>query len=174
MGQVPSQDNSKDLAATLSGYAKRWYRPGHADRPIGPLLDAQFSDCVTMWQAFNWGSVIPRRLGGQASPRELATDKKAMRRLTYLYELRAWQWADLIPGATVDENRITQEARRLGAQVQVPRWVHSRIDSIEDWGSELATAALRTGDSRLANQVVARIESELHGLERVQALYVTT
>jgi hypothetical protein len=172
MVQGTGQGVSTDLAAKLSAPLQRWYRAGHAPQPVERLLDAQLSLCIDLMLAFKLGKEIPRRLGGGATPEELARDKKALRKLHHLYELRAYQWADLILGANIDPDATpSAAARKLGAQIQVPEWVFNRKDSIQDWGSELATAAIRTNDSRLANQVVARIEAEQEGLERIQALY---
>ena len=170
MTATTHKDQSAGLSVALSAHTRRWYRAEAPPADVEALLDTWLALAILHCQAFRSAMGIPRRLGGGASPRELAADKKALRKLAHLYELRAWQWADLVPNAAVDlDAKPSREAAKLGAQVMLPRWIDQRLATMSLDGPTLATAAIRLDDRRLANQVVARLDAEYHGLERIRS-----
>jgi hypothetical protein len=135
---------------------------------LGDLMEDKWEEIVSIHKALKWALVIPRRLGGDATPQELAEDKKVLKKLIYLYSQLVERWS--VQGIYLQrpDDQPSKANQTLGAQVRFPEWIDAQMQKVEKDKREMATAATQKGDRRSANKVVAALEQEFLTLARVR------
>jgi hypothetical protein len=106
-------------------------------------------------------SVMPRRLGGQATRNELAADKRLARRLGWVMNQAVLAWGG---SGYLDKIRVesqSEEARVSGAQVDLQTWHEERSAKVRRERQFVASVCLHHGLRQLGNRFVQRYTSEL-------------
>lgn len=100
-------------------------------------------------------SMMPRRLGGDATDDDLALDKRRAKRVSHALIKSRAGWTKKRFNALSDE-----EIRRLGAQLDWNKWLESHIWAIEHELRCLATWAVHHDELRWGRSAVVRLANE--------------
>lgn len=113
---------------------------------------------------------IPRRLGGQATGRELADDKQSLRRLLHLYTQMRERWLHFSGMPLTFDAKPSREMVSFGAQVLVPEWIPLRLDNATRCRTEFVTITQQKGITAQRNSGCALYTLEISSLQRVASL----
>lgn len=103
---------------------------------------------------------MPRRLGGEASPEELANDKSMNRRIAHVA-------SQLMVGWGTNGNGASADVKREAASVDWKKWIAAHETFIVNRCRYIATWQHKVGDKtseRWAKGAVTRLENELKWL----------
>jgi len=98
---------------------------------------------------------IPRRLGGDATPEELAIDKKRARRVCHVLSQSLKQWTKKIPKLPID-NSIRNE----GATIIWPEWRDAHLATVAGERRIVATFAVQREDEKWGKAAIVRLDNE--------------
>lgn len=99
-------------------------------------------------------SQIPRRLGSDASPEELAMDKKRSRRVAHALRQSLLSWQKKI------ELQVDDEIRRDGAQLNWDKWSTKFLTDLRLQMSCVATWAVAKEDEDWGKSALVRLKNE--------------
>lgn len=102
---------------------------------------------------------IPRRLGGDASDEELATDRKRARRVAHALKQSIRGWAKKMPDLPTDE-----ELRVEGAQIVWDTWAQAYIADLNLQLRTLVTWSVRQEQERWGRSAIVKLENEINWL----------
>lgn len=100
---------------------------------------------------------IPRRLGGDATPEELALDKKRARRTAHALKQSLHSWRKR-PG----ELPIDDQVRTEGAQMKWEPWGEAHTMTLNNQLRVVSTYAITSGEEDWGKSAVVRLENEVN------------
>lgn len=142
-----------------SGFLERFYDPElKIPRPASrEVFEVQQIDRLASATAvvFAAGS-LSRRIGGDASSRDLAIDKKRSKRVGHALRQSILAWTNRPPRILVDD-----ETRIKGAQLDWQQFYAEHVTQVNSALVLLATWAIRNGEHRWGRSAVVALENEL-------------
>lgn len=107
-----------------------------------------------------------RRLGQDATPRELARDKTYAKRNMHgcISLLRAHGLSDGDVSRRIEVYSTDSEARRVAAQIDWLQQLDSKVIQIRNQQRRIATHCLKNGQIKEGNRLVQRLENELNSM----------
>lgn len=154
--------------ANAGRYVEALVDPDAKPIDLGDLMEAKWEEIIHIHKSFKWALIIPRRLGGDATPQELSQDKKVLKKLIYLYSQLIERWTTQAIYLERPDAEPTKANQTFGAQVRFPEWIDAQMQKVEKDKRRMATAATQKGDRRSANKVVACLDQEFLTLARVR------
>lgn len=131
-----------------------------ADDSAEAIAAAEVERLQQLTAVFRAAAAHPRRLGGDATPEELAIDKKRAKRLAYAAEQSLKGW-----GAEPAEYG---EATKIAATIRFEQWweeherrIRARQRYIATWGHRYGD---RNGDARWCKSAIVKLNNELKWL----------
>lgn len=106
-------------------------------------------------------AAIPRRLGQDASPAELARDKKLARRMASVCSRVGREWID---GRFPTYKQPDAEMRAAAAQVDWGEWAEETSEHLERRRTYVATLCKATGQRQFGNRAMHLYQMELDAL----------
>lgn len=111
--------------------------------------------------ALSWALTIPRRLGGDATPDQLAADKKYLRKCLHVVNTAIKNWCRITGDEPDQELSGRGDVKTAGAQLVVSGWLRTQIDLAETRRGRLVTQAIQTGNRKFANQAASYLSDHL-------------
>lgn len=109
-----------------------------------------------------WASVVPRRLGPDATAAELAADKRLCRQIAHVADRMAKLWGD--PGT---RNLNTHEIKMSGSAVIWSDWWSSHQAYLDQRRHYVATWAIKNRMIKMGNKYVSWLNQEAEEFERI-------
>lgn len=153
----------------MDGVLAIWYDPKLAT-PVGGAGVARLipvSEGIRLFELAGiaaWASLIPRRLGADATAQELAADKRMCRRIAHAADQLAKLWT------TVDVYNAhpkTIDKKRAGAVVLWDTWWAQHLQYLNNRRTFIATFAIRSRFTREGNIYVTRLDKEEEALKDI-------
>jgi len=132
------------------------------------FCDAKIESLTFYWKAAIWAGQMPRRIGGDATARQLSADKKLMRMLAHLFSQLNAGWGRLI-GETlpVDLGSIGPAEKRFGAQIDAEEFLRELVFVSTSQRSSVCTIAVQMDAPKIAMKMLPLFSRELTNLDRI-------
>lgn len=141
-----------------NGFIERYFDsgltlPSHLDRGI--ISKQEVERILRRLSIVTLAEAIPRRLGADAGPRELADDKQRARRVRYALEKSLGSWDRRHSRLPLDD-----EIRLNAVHLIWEAWGPSHLTEILGSMRFVATYAVRFDDVKWSNQALHRLDNE--------------
>jgi hypothetical protein len=113
---------------------------------------------------------IPRRLGNEATPSDLAIDKKFWARAEALYRTLAFGWERIAFSAGDFTSNCSKEEQLIATRITWDLFMEEAIASIQRIRTEAITLTAQAGQRDVANRIASLYQHELDELERIKPL----
>lgn len=134
------------------------------------FIVAKLETVVFDYKACAWALQIPRRLGGGATGRELADDKKFMRKVMHLNQQLFDKWNGLLPEPMpVDWHTVPQDAKADGARLDHEEFMRDRLHLAGRQRASVVTVATQLGLEAWAAKAEKVLTYEIVNLERIHS-----
>lgn len=142
-----------------ANYLTRYYDPelSMTAATTKELEAAQLDRLKRSLQVVVYAGSIPRRLGGEASDRELAIDRKRARRVGHALKQSIGGWSK--KQVKLQDNN---ELRIEGAQLIWPDWFEAYLVRLDNEVKLVVSWAIRNDQQRWGRSAVVKFENELN------------
>lgn len=146
----------------MASYLARHFDPALEVPPAGSRAELEAAQIDRLRRSLSviiiCGS-IPRRLGGDATPEELALDKKRARRVAHALNQSLKGWTKKKTELPADD-----QIRQEGAQIIWETWGEAHLADLGTHLRILATWAVTHGEEAWGKSAVVKLENEINWL----------